>query len=152
MNILDFLKLLNFEDFDYFYHETGAGVGMLIMEEGLLVDGTNILNTNNVAYTTVAPLLPEMVKDPKDFVTFIERERSSNPNRTICEMVILSTSKEVGDNLVEPYEVYRDGNYYEGIIRKNCVMGVLDMDSLEFELNENFEYADELYDYSDFQL
>ena len=55
MNVTDLLKMLDFEEFDYFYHETGDGVGEEIMEEGLLVEGTNILDTNNIAYTTISP-------------------------------------------------------------------------------------------------
>lgn len=152
MNVLDFLKLLNFEEFDYFYHETGAGVGQEIMEEGLMVEGINIIDTKHIAYTTVAPLLPEFVTTPRDFVVFLDREKSSLPGREVAEMVILCSDKEVGANLVEPYNGYHDGMRYDGIIRKHHIMGVIDMDSLEFTMNDEFEFASDLVDASDYSI
>ena len=61
MELSDFLDCLDFDEFDYFYHETSRGNGERIMEEGLLVDGTNILGTNNILYTTASPLTSDMV-------------------------------------------------------------------------------------------
>lgn len=152
MNVTDFIKMLNFDEFDYFYHETGAGVGEEIMEEGLLVDGTNILETNNIAYTTISPLTPDLVITPRDFVNFLATERSSSPTREVAEMVILSADKEVLGNLVEPYDEIHDGQHYGGIIRNHHVMGVIDLDTLEFNFNENFEYASDVDEMVDFSL
>lgn len=152
MNVTDLLKMLDFEEFDYFYHETGDGVGEEIMEEGLLVEGTNILDTNNIAYTTISPLTPDLVKTPQDFVKFLSYEKSSSPTREVAEMVIIGAGKEVLGNLVEPYDEMHDGQHYDGIIRSHHVMGVIDLDTLEFNFNENFEYAAEANEKMDFML
>lgn len=152
MNVIDFLKMLNFEEFDYFYHETGAGIGEEIMEEGLLVDGTNILDTNNIAYTTICPLTPELVNTPQEFIKFLCGEKSSSPTRDVAEMVILSADKEVNGRLVDPYKEFHNGQYYEGIIRKHHVMGVIDLETLDFYFNDEFEYASDVDELTDFAL
>ena len=46
MNLEEFVNGLDFNNYDYFYHETGKSVGESILEEGLLVDETNILFTS----------------------------------------------------------------------------------------------------------
>lgn len=152
LNVLDLLKMLNFEEFDYFYHETGAGLGREIMEEGLMVEGTNIIGTKNIAYTTVSPLLPEMVRTPRDFVVFLDNEKGSGSSRDTSEMVILCADKSLDGYLVEPYDEYHNEKKYSGIIRKGYIMGVINIDSLEFEMNEEFEFASDLVDASDFKL
>ena len=152
MNVTDFIKMLNFEEFDYFYHETGSGVGEEIMEEGLLVDGTNILETNNIAYTTISPLTPDLVRTQREFVNFLASEKSSSPTREVSEMVILCADKEVEGRLVEPYGEVREGQHYAGIIRSHHVMGVIDLDTLEFSFNENFEYASDANEMVNFSL
>ena len=122
------------------------------MEEGLMVEATNILDTKNIAYTTISPLLPEMVKTPRDFVVFLDSEKGSNFDREVSEMVILCADKDVLGNLVEPYNNYHGQTKYAGIIRRHHIMGVIDMDSLEFEMNEEFEFASDLVDSSDFRI
>lgn len=150
MNVLDFLKLLDFDNFNYFYHETEPGVGLEIMENGLLVDGTNILGVDNIAYTTTLPLEKDLVNDPQEFVDFLKQEKSSNPSRKVAEMVILCSTKEIGDRIVESYQDYCNGNYYEGIINNHLIMGVIDLETLEFTMNEEFEYAEELMEDNDY--
>ena len=146
MNIMDFLKMLNYDEFSYFYHETSSGVGKRILERGLLVDGTNILDVENIAFTTIAPLTPDLTETPEQFVNFVQHERSSSSVRDVSEMVIICTAKNLVGDLVESYDKIYQGNFFEGIIRKHHILGVIDMETLSFEMNEEFEYAGDLVD------
>ena len=143
MELSDFLDCLDFDEFDYFYHETSRGNGERIMEEGLLVDGTNILGTNNILYTTASPLTSDMVDS---FEEFIDTEKSNGEaSRDVSEMVILGATKDYSKRLVRKFDDYVDGTYYEGIVDSSFVLGYVDLVTKKFSLNENYEYADEFF-------
>lgn len=90
--------MLNYDEFSYFYHETSSVVGKWILESGLLVDGANILDVENIAFTTIAPLPPDLTETPEQFINFIQYEKSSSSVRDVSEMVIVCTAKNlVGD-------------------------------------------------------
>lgn len=151
MNVTDLLKLLNYEEYDYFYHETGTGVGEQIIEEGLLVDGNNIIGTKNIAFTTIACLTPDLTETPEKFVSFLQNEKSDSAIREVTEMVILSSPKEIEGKIARPYGNYHDGTQYEEIIDSNFVMGVINLNNLTFRMNEEFEYADDLLASDDYK-
>lgn len=144
MEISEFIEKLDFDEFDYFYHETSRGTSEEVMEEGLLVDGTNILDTDNILFTTALPLTRELVSDSESFKKFLEEEKSVGGFRDVSEMVILGAPKDYHKRLVSPFDDYKDGNYYQGIVESHLVLGYIDLSSKRFTVNENYEYSDQL--------
>ena len=144
MNIEELIETLDFDEYDYFYHETSLNNGEKIMEEGLLVDGTNILDTKNILFTTASPLTQELASTPNDFIDFLTQEKSHLAIRDISEMVIMCAPKDYHMQLVRPYQNYdQNGNYYEGIIENNFIMGYINLDDLNFNPNPDFEFIDD---------
>ena len=151
MGVPDLIKKFDFDDFDYFYHETDCYRANSIMNEGLLVEGNNILNTNNIIYTVASPLTENMVEDDEEFNHFLEVERSNSSFRDVSAVVILSSLKEYEKNIVTPFGKYKYDNYYEGIIDKSFIIGYIDLNTKEFHLNDNYEYIENFdYDYEDY--
>ena len=144
MEISELIEKLDFDEFDYFYHETSRGNSIDIMEEGLLVDGTNILDTDNILFTTTLPLTKDLVSDAETFKTFLDEEKSIGGIRDVSEMVILGAPKDYEQRLVSKYDDYKDGSYYEGIVESHLVLGYIDLVSKRFTVNENYEYSDSL--------
>ena len=93
MKIEDTIPFFDFENYDYYYHMTGEGIGDLICEEGLLVDGTNILGATNLKDTTTKELSPEMVKNIDRFIDFVRDEVDNSLLRDTSEMVIIGSPK-----------------------------------------------------------
>jgi hypothetical protein len=140
-------KILDFENNDYLYHETSKGFGKQIMEEGLLINGTNILNTNNILFTTTLPLTEEMTSDPIEFSNFLNQEKSLSALRDVSEMVIIYSPKEYDYQIVSPFNNFdSSGQYYEGIVEPQFIIGVINLRDLTFTPNPECEYADEFID------
>ena len=59
-------------------------------------------------------------------------------------MVIIGAPKDYEKRIVSPYNKYKDGIYYEGIIKNNFILGYIDMFDKQFTVNVNYEYSDEL--------
>lgn len=57
-----FNKLFDFNDYKYFYHITGHGVGESIIENGLLM-------AEKEYYTTMVEITPDMITEPEKFLT-----------------------------------------------------------------------------------
>ena len=145
MKATDLNEFLDFEENDYLYHETSRGNGQRIMEEGLLVDGTNILNTNNILFTTTLPLTKEMTSDPEEFSSFLTQEKSVSKLRDVSEMVIICSPKDYDYQIVSPYNDYdSSGNYYDGIVEPQFIMGVINLRDLTFTPNPECQYSDAL--------
>ena len=144
---LDNIKdIFDFNDFDYFYHETSVDNAKSIMENGLLVEGTNIIGTDNILFTTTCSINEEIASSSEAFRDYIESEFSPSDFRDVSAMVILGAGKEEDKQIVEPFESTINGKYYQGIIRPQYIVGYIDMEELEFYPNENYEYYDELVD------
>lgn len=144
---LDYIKdIFDFDNFDYFYHETSVDNAKAIIENGLLVNGTNIIGADNILFTTTCRIREDMVPTSQAFVDYIASEFSPSDIRDVSAMVILAADKDFHEDIVEPFEQYIDGNYYQGIIRPQQVVGYVDMQELEFYPNENYEYVDEVED------
>lgn len=147
MTIEEFIKSLNFEENDYFYHITGKGNSIDMFEEGLYVDGNNILNTNNILETTTLPITPDMVATYEQFRSYLQGELSDIGFRDTSEFVVLGAPKSYMKQIVSDFCDVKDGTYYEGVIPPEFIMGYFDKDTLEFTINENFNYGtDEYYD------
>lgn len=147
MNIEEFIKSLNFLENDYFYHVTGEDNAEAMFEEGLYVDGNNLLNTDNILETTTLPLSEDMVLTESQFREFLEGELNDFGIRNTSEFVVLGASKSSNKQLVSRFDNYKDGEYYEGVIPSDYIMGYFKKESLEFIPNENYEYGtDEYYD------
>lgn len=144
MGLENIKELFDFESFDYFYHETEEGNGERIMEEGLLVDGTNIIDTNNILFTTTVPITPDMVESSQAFIDYINSEVGSNTLRDVSEMVIICTEKGNARHLVDEFNQTINEHFYEGIIYPNYIMGYIDMHDMEFHPNEKYEFAEEI--------
>lgn len=146
MNIEDTLSFFDFENYDYYYHMTGEGIGDLICEEGLLVDGTNILEATNLKDTTTKELSPEMVKNVDRFIEFVRDEVDNSLLRDTSEMVIIGSPKDFEKEIVTDYEQSKDEHFYQGIIHANMIMGYYNQE-LEFFCNEKYAYGtDEFLD------
>ncbi len=142
MNLDDLLNELDFSNFDYFYHETERGIGQEILERGLLIEGTNIINTDNIIFTTVAPLSQDMVSDEGSFQEFLEDEKTHSPLRDVSEMVIIASPKEDDAQIAIPFNDYVDGTYYEAIIPSSNIVGFIDLDTKEIVMNEECQYIE----------
>lgn len=148
MKIPEFTKILDFDNFNYLYHETYRGTGKRIMEEGLLINGNNILNVDNILFTTTLPLTKDMINDPEEFSTFLRQEKSTGSLfRDVTEMVIIASPKDYDNNIVSPYNAYaEDENYYQGIVEPSFILGVINLEDLTFTPNIECEYYDDFYD------
>lgn len=142
MRLEDAISFFDFENYDYYYHMTGKGIGNLICEEGLLVDGTNILGATNIKDTTTIEITPEMVEDVDDFIDFVQEEVNNSLLRDTSEMVIIGSPKEIDKEIVSDYDKRKDDNYYQGIIHANMIMGYINQE-LEFIPNENYAHGND---------
>ena len=151
MTVNDFINLLDFEENDYFYHITGNGKSSSILEEGLLVNGTNIIDTNNILYTTCTPLNPEDIVDEDTFNNdLLDSEIGNNRFRDTNEMVIIGVPKYKDKKIVDEFMQDIDGVFYEGIIYNSYIMGYFNNEH-EFTPNEEFEYGpDDFYEEHNF--
>ena len=145
MSLDNIQDIFDFDNFDYFYHETSKGDAQTIMQQGLLVDGTNIIDTNNILFTTASPITEEMVTSSQQFIDYIQSEASPNNIRDVSAMVILAADKENNGQIVDGFGQSVNGVFYQGIIYPEHVVGYLDMCELEFHPNENYEYAEEFF-------
>ena len=148
MTISEFLNCLDFEENDYYYHVTGNGRSDFILEDGLLVDGTNITGTNNILYTTAAPIYPEDVVDEETFINNLLDGELANESigRDKNEMIIIGKPKEMKSKIVSKLNDYVNGTFYEGIIENSFIMGYFNID-YEFIPNDNFQYGnDDFYE------
>lgn len=147
MNIEEFIESLNFMENDYFYHITGKGNALDMFDEGLYVDGNNILDTDNILETTTLPLTEDMILTSSDFMDYLKDELNDLGVRDKSEFVVLGAPKDMMRQLVSRFDDYKDGKYYEGVIPSEHIMGYFEKETLEFIPNENFNYGtDEYYD------
>lgn len=144
MKIKDTIPFFDFENYDYYYHMTGKGIGDLICEEGLLVDGTNILDTNNLKDTTTIEITPDMVENQEDFIQFVQGEIQNSLLRDTSEMVIIGSPKDLDKETVTDYEHSKDEHFYQGIIHANMIMGYYNQ-GLEFVCNEKYAYGNDAF-------
>lgn len=150
MRIEDTIPFFDFENYDYYYHITARGIGDLICEEGLLVDGTNILDVSNLKDTTTKEITPDMVANHDDFIQFVQGEIQNCLLRDTSEMVIIGSPKNFEKEIVTDYEQSKDEHFYQGIIHANMIMGYYNQE-LEFVCNEKYangtdEFLDSFYD------
>ncbi|MBQ7790648.1 MAG: hypothetical protein IJ399_05235 [Bacilli bacterium] len=150
MRIEDTIPFFDFENYDYYYHMTGEGIGDLICEEGLLVDGTNIIGARNIKDTTTIEISRDMVEDPDAFEEFVSDEVNNSLLRDTSEMVIIGSPKELEKEIVHDYKKSKDEHFFQGIIHANMIMGYFNRD-LEFVCNEKYahgtdEFLDSFYD------
>lgn len=131
-----FVNSLDFEHYNYYYHETGEGKAAEILIDGLLIEGTDILGVDNILFTTVRPFLPE---DADEIDDLVESERSSpGVLREVSEMVILEVEKGKEKDIVDPSGIYG----YEGRVSSKYVKGYIDMDRKTFIVNVYANYYD----------
>lgn len=143
MELVELKEMFDFEENDYLYHVTGRGLGERIMEEGLLVEGTNILNASNIIETTTLPITKEIVDNLENFVA---DELKNKSFRDSSEMVILGSPKEYKKQIVDKVRTSKENMDFQGRVSDRYVMGYINQ-GLEFVPNENFEYGtDEFYD------
>lgn len=148
MNLDEFIGTLDFDGFTYFYHETGSGVGDMIIEGGLLIEGSEgskILETKNILETTSLPFTEEIAGTTEKLIDFIRLEKSSSSFRNVSEMVIFGAPKEDVPNLVEYFGRYKDGVNYMGHVDSSYILGYIDMENQKFVSNPNYEYGDSTF-------
>ena len=147
MNLEEILDFFDFENCDYYYHITGKGVSDMILEEGLLVDGTNILGTNNLKDTTTIEITPDMVATFDDLKKLVDDEINHILMRDASEMVIIGSLKEDNKRIVNNYNQNKDEHFYRGIIPSNHIMGYID-ENHTFIANENYSFGNEAFEES----
>ena len=129
ISLEEFVQSLDFEQFNYYYHETGLGAGSEIMLEGLDIEGTNILDVDNILFTTTRPFTLE---DAEEIDDLVESERSApGVKRVVSEMVILEVEKGMEKAIVGPPRKYG----YEGNVSSKYVKGYIDMYRHTFIVN-----------------
>lgn len=152
-DVVEILKEnLDYENNYYFYHATGSNIGQNICEEGLLLTGHNILDVDNLLFTTAAPLSTEITDNPENFADFLFGEAKTIGFRKVTDLVILGIPKDELDTVIQPYNNEIDdscdvdgyklpANY---IIDPAYVLGYVDLINEELILNENyFDYVGE---------
>lgn len=144
-DIETFLKFLDFDKNIYFYHQTNLGNGESIIENGLRVKGENILDVDNILYTTAIELRSTDVEDLTEFLDFIEEANFSTPFRNTLEMVILVSPKEYGDEIVDHYGELINGEYYEGLVQPENILAYINVLTKEVRINEECSYYVEPY-------
>ena len=124
-----FNKLFDFNDYKYFYHITGHGVGESIIENGLLM-------AEKEYYTTMVEITPDMITEPEKFLTdekgFGAMERD--------EMVLIRVPKSMGYDFITPlskgatdiFEDDKDASF----VPSDFVLGYFDLDTLDFTPND----------------
>lgn len=152
--MIDVVKQLNdvldFEKNLYFCHETSYGRAEKACEEGFLLSGNNILDVENLLFTTTTPLSKDLASNQEEFASFLEGELTTNPIRPITEMVILGIPKDKISEAVEPYyggssiDTENGTNY---IVSPDYVLGYIDLQNQELVLNEAYNYENDLYSY-----
>jgi hypothetical protein len=143
MDFNNFKNAFDFKNNSYFYHITSEDLGDTIIEEGLLVDGTNILDVNNIIFTTAIPITPDMIDNIEDI---LDEELHEDDFRGTSIMIILGCDKDSVDNIVNTDGYEKDGKHFEGIVYPNSVMGYFNLEH-EFIPNDNFDYgSNEFYD------
>lgn len=152
MNIIDLINSLDLENFDYFYHATELSNAKKIINEGLLVNGTNIIGVDNIAFTTIAPFYLSDLESPENFADFIISERSDSAVRTISAFVIIGASKDEHANVVSPYNQYVGTEFFEGIIPTDYIIGFVNANNLSVTLNEDYHYLDEMMERTDYSI
>lgn len=150
-DVVEQLKdVFDFEKNLYFCHETSYGRAEKACEEGFLLSGNNILDVENLLFTTTTPLSKELADDEEKFTTFLEGELNLNPIRPITEMVILGIPKDKISDAVEPY--YGDSsidteNGTNYIVSPDYVLGYINLKDQELILNESYNYDNDFYSY-----
>ncbi len=143
MTIEEFIEALDFNENDYFYHVTSKGNGKKIIEEGLYVDGNNILGADNILETTTLPLTIDIASDTSKLIEFLVEELGCQGIRDTSELIVLGAPKTCMKQIVSEFDSFKDGTYYEGIIHNEYVMGYFDKESLEFTPNEEFCFGND---------
>lgn len=138
MNIEQLIQSLDFEMCDYFYHETSIENATNILEEGLLINVTNVVDNENVLYNTSLPLTKELVEE--GFEDFLRTEASSSEIRKISAMVIIVSTKDSSKDIIGENEIYIEGTAYEGVVSPEYILGYIDLERLEFVSNPNAIY------------
>ncbi len=141
MELEEFVASMDFLNNNYFYHETSRGNGEEIIEDGLYVDGTNILEVDNILFTTALPLTIGMVSNFEEFCGFLDTEKSSGNIRDVSEFVIICSPKEYDDRIVDLNEYYKDGKYYMGKVDRSFICGYIDMGTKKLVLNPDYDYS-----------
>ena len=93
MNIEEFKKCFNFKENRYFYHITGEDRAEAVLEEGLLVDGTNILDVDNILFTTAIEITPDMLSTFEEDI--LDEELHEDTLRGLSQMIIIGCSKDL---------------------------------------------------------
>lgn len=132
----------DFDNNDYFYHITGDGNGKKICEDGLLVDGSDTTNGDNMLYSTTIPITPRMFDD---FDEVLDEELYDNRYRPTNQCVIIGASKGDEKNIVTPEDIYYNEHEYSGIIDSSYIMGYFNKDK-KFKKNENYQYGTPSFD------
>ena len=141
MNIEDLKKCFDFKENRYFYHITGNDLAEEVIEEGLLVDGTNILGVDNILFTTAIEITPDMLDE---FEQLLDDELKEDNLRGVSQMVIMGCPKDEVDFIVDKTEQHVDGEVYEGIIHPNYIMGYVNLEH-EFIPNDMFDYGSDFF-------
>ena len=124
-----FNELFDFNDYRYFYHITGHGVGESIIENGLLM-------AEKEYYTTMVEITPDMITDPEKFLTdekgFGAMERD--------EMVLIRVPKSMGYDFITPLskgsnDIFEDDKY-ASFVPSDFILGYFDLDTLDFTPND----------------
>jgi len=144
MSIDAFLKLLDYENFDYLYHETSLNSALNIMDKGLLIDGNNILQVDNILFTTTFFLSEDLTYDENEFIDFLESEKGIDNLREVSAMVILVSPKNLKQKIVKPYDTFYQGNYFEGLVESNYILGYIDLENMCFMPNVYCDFLEQM--------
>lgn len=134
-----FNEVINFNDYRYFYHITGHGIGQKIIENGLLM-------AEKEYYTTMIEITPDMISDPQKFL----QDEKGFGQMQRDEMVIVRIPKSkgydftvsLGKGNLEIFES-QDDIY---IVPNDYILGYFDLETEEFTFNE-YVKGEEDYSY-----
>lgn len=129
----------DFENTDYVYHETDYDSAIEILENGLYIEGTNIIDAKNVIETTTLPLPSE---DLKELEEIFLSEKSISSLRVVNAIVIIGSPKEQEKHIAVPFEEEYEGRYYPYVIPNYYVVGFCDLERKMFYANPYYDGYD----------
>lgn len=119
-------------DFDsnrYFYHITSKGTGKLILEEGLLLEEPKLISTTIEITPNMMAGIGSYIKDEYAPTSVMKRE----------EMVILGIPYDEVE-----YSIEQSLGTMPYVIGSKYILGYIDLKTLEFYENYNYEFGNHL--------
>jgi len=86
-----------------------------------------------------------MISENLQFQKFLEGEFCNSGMRDTSALIVLGAPKSEKKDFILEFDHYKDDRYYSGLVLNQYVMGYFCKDTLEFVVNDNFNYGTDAY-------